>query len=119
MGRRNNGLSEQWAVGIMGCRNNGSSELWAVGIMTRNRFNPPFSKNFSTNIGRTFLNLLDTHFPKDNKLHKIFNRNNVKISYSCMDNMTNIINTHNKLVLKTGEKQKKIFATVINRRTVH
>ena len=37
MGRRNNGLSEQWAVGIMGCRNNGSSELWAVGIMTRNR----------------------------------------------------------------------------------
>ena len=31
-----NGLSEQWAVGIMGCRNNGSSELWAVGIMTRN-----------------------------------------------------------------------------------
>ena len=36
MGRRNNGLSEQWAVGIMGCRNNGSSELWAVGIMTRN-----------------------------------------------------------------------------------
>ena len=37
MGRRNNGLSEQWAVGIMGCRNNGSSELWAVGIMTRNQ----------------------------------------------------------------------------------
>ena len=36
MGRRNNGLSEQWAVGIMGCRNNGSSKLWAVGIMTRN-----------------------------------------------------------------------------------
>ena len=38
---RNNGLSEQWAVGIMGCRNNGSSELWAVGIMTRNPFTVP------------------------------------------------------------------------------
>ena len=37
MSGRNNGLSDQWAVGIMGCRNNGSSELWAVGIMTRNR----------------------------------------------------------------------------------
>ena len=37
MSGRNNGPSEQWAVGIMGCRNNGSSELWAVGIMTRNR----------------------------------------------------------------------------------
>ena len=47
------------------------------------------------------------HFPKENKLHKIFNRNNVKISYSCMDNMTNIINAHNKLILKTDEKQKE------------
>ena len=69
-------------------------------------FNPPFSKNVSTNIGRKFLNLLDNHFPKDRELHKIFNRNNVKMSYSCMDNMTNIIYTH-KLVLKTGEKQKE------------
>ena len=69
-------------------------------------FNPPFSKNVSTNISRKFLNLLDNHFPMDSKLHKIFNRNNVKMSYSCMDNMTNIINTH-KLVLNTGEKQKE------------
>ena len=27
-------LSEKWAVGAMGCRNNGPSEQWAVGIMT-------------------------------------------------------------------------------------
>ena len=26
-------------------------------------FNPPFSNNISTNIGRKFLNLLDKHFP--------------------------------------------------------
>ena len=27
-------MSEKWAVGAMGCRNNGPSEQWAVGIMT-------------------------------------------------------------------------------------
>ena len=74
---------------------------------------PPSSKNVSTNIGRKFLNLIDMHFPRDNKLHEIFNRNNVKISYSCMDNMTNIINAHHKLILKTDEKQKEDLCNCI------
>ena len=47
-------------------------------------FNPPFSKNVKTNIARSFLKLVDTHFPIGNKLHKIFNRNTVKVSYSCI-----------------------------------
>ena len=45
-------------------------------------FNPPYSSNVSTNIGKSFLTILDRHFPKSHKLHKIFNRNNVKISYA-------------------------------------
>ena len=47
-------------------------------------FNPPFSKNVSTNIGcKKFLNgLINKHFPPQNKLHKIFNRNTLKLSYS-------------------------------------
>ena len=45
-------------------------------------FNPPFSKNVSTNIGRDFLSLIDKHFPPHHKLHKIFNRNAVKVSYT-------------------------------------
>ena len=44
-------------------------------------FNPPFSQAVSTNIAKRFLNLLDKHFPQNNRLHKIFNRNTVKISY--------------------------------------
>ena len=28
MGCRNNGLSEQWAVGVMGCRNNATHPLF-------------------------------------------------------------------------------------------
>ena len=37
-------------------------------------FNPPFNKNTSTNVAKRFLNLLDQHFPKSNKLHAIFNK---------------------------------------------
>ena len=44
-------------------------------------FNPLFSKNVRTNIARSFLNLVNTHFPVDHKSHKIFNRNTVKDSY--------------------------------------
>ena len=62
-------------------------------------YNPPFSKNVSTNIGRTFLKLLDAEFPKEHVLHKIFNRNTVKISYSCMPNLKQNIDGHNKSIL--------------------
>ena len=64
-------------------------------------FNPPFSKNVSTNIGKKFLNLIDKHFPKTNKLHKIFNRNTIKLSYSCTKNMGRIIKSHNKKITTT------------------
>ena len=59
-------------------------------------FSPPFNKNVSTNVAKQFLNLLDQHFPKSNKLDAIFNRNNVKVSYSCSQNMWSIIKSHNK-----------------------
>ena len=39
-------------------------------------FNPPFS----IKIGRYFLNLVEKHFPREHKFHKIFNRNNIKVS---------------------------------------
>ena len=61
-------------------------------------FNPPFSKSVKTNVGKKFLQLIDTNFPEDNKLHKIFNRNTVKVSYSCTDNMARIVNSHNKAI---------------------
>ena len=55
--------------------------------------------NVSTNIGHRFLTLVDKHFPKDHKLRKIFNRNTIKISYSCMNNTKQIIDNHNKCTL--------------------
>ena len=49
-------------------------------------FNPPYSINVKTK-NKIFLSLLKKHFPKKNKLHKIFNKNNVKINYICMTNI--------------------------------
>ena len=54
-------------------------------------FNPPFNKTVSTKVRHYFLNLIDKHFPQEHKFHQIFNRNNVKVSYSCTKNMKNII----------------------------
>ena len=64
-------------------------------------FNPPYSKQVSTNIAKRFLNLLDQHFPKQHRLYKIFNRNNVKVSYSCTENMSSFISSHNKKLLNS------------------
>ena len=57
-------------------------------------FNPPYSKNVSTNLAKKFLSLVSTRF-KSQHLRKLFNKNNVKVSYSCTDNMRTIINRHN------------------------
>ena len=47
------------------------------------------------NVGRTFLKILDEEFPESHVFHKIFNRNTVKISYSCMPNLKQINPTEN------------------------
>jgi len=62
-------------------------------------FNPPYSANVSTNIGRKFLQLIDTCFPEGHKLKKIINRNTIKISYSCMPNIQQLLNKHNRKLL--------------------
>ena len=63
-------------------------------------FNPPYSMNVKTNIGKSFLQLIRKHFPRHNNLHKIFNKNTVKVSYSCMGNVSSIISSHNHKVLR-------------------
>ena len=70
-------------------------------------FNPPFSMNVCTNIGRNFLNLIDKHFPSHHNLHKIFNRNTVKVSYSCMSNVKSIITKHNAHITRKNNAQDK------------
>ena len=65
-------------------------------------FNPRFSKNVATKIGRYFLNLIDKHLPPDHKFNKIFNRNNIKVSYSRMPNIKSTIKSHNGKIPHTA-----------------
>ena len=65
-----------------------------------------FPKVLETNIGKSFLKLVDKHFPRgkkirgtDKELHTIFNRNSVKVSYCCMKNVGSIISSHNQGIL--------------------
>ena len=60
-------------------------------------FNPPYCLSVKTNVGKIFLKLIQKHFPKG--LNKIFNKNTVKVSYSCMGNISSIISSHNKNIL--------------------
>ena len=45
------------------------------------------------------MKLVDKHFPHHHKFNKIFNRNTIKVSYSCMDNMESMIHKHNAKIL--------------------
>ena len=66
-------------------------------------FNPPYSQNAKTNIGKAFLKLVKKHFPRGHKLYKIFTRNTLKLSYSCISSMFNVIKQHIYKVLSTTE----------------
>ena len=79
------------------------------GKRTRRRkvtwYNPPHSSNVATNIGRRFRSLINKHLPKASKLHQIFNSNTLKVSYSCMPSVANVINKHNSRILWNGTAQ--------------
>ena len=60
--------------------------------------------NVSRNTGIKFFNLLDKHFPKVHKIHRLFNLNNFKVSYNSPPNFKKVINGHNKNILCQQEK---------------
>ena len=67
-------------------------------------YNPPYSANVKTNIGKTFFKLLNKHFPRGHKFHKIFNKSTVKLSYSSTKNMVSLIATHNQSILNPNDQ---------------
>ena len=66
-------------------------------------FIPPYSRNVAINIGKEFFDLLRIHFPVQHPLHRLFNRNTVKLSYSCTMNLDSIIKAHNAKILNKEE----------------
>ena len=59
-------------------------------------------------IGRKFFNILEKNFPKDHSLHKIVNKNTVKLSYSCMPNMGRILKNHNKSIIGDTDNHDEV-----------
>ena len=49
---------------------------------------------------------VNRHFPKGSRLSKSFNSDKVKISYSCIPNMNDIVKAHNKKVLAGVEMNR-------------
>ena len=68
-------------------------------------FNPPFSLNVEANIGKTFLRIVNECFPSSHILHKICNRNTLKISYRTMPNVGSFIAKHNNKILQQNLHQ--------------
>ena len=69
-------------------------------------FNPPYSKSVKTNVGKTFICLIEKHFPPHHKYRSLFNKNNVKVSYSSTENMENVIKRHNAKILNSSDSEK-------------
>ena len=78
-------------------------------------FNPPYSKNVKTNKWKIFLNLIKKHFPAHHKFHKLFNKNTVKISYSCTRNIKTIINSHNAKILFPRKSTEQRTCNCLNK----
>ena len=62
-------------------------------------FNPPLPKSVKTNLSKEFFKLLKRHFPKHYKMSKIFNKNTVKLNYSCCRNINSKISSNNRKII--------------------
>ena len=74
-------------------------------------FNPPFNLYCATNVGEEFRKIVEKHFNKGDDLSKLFNRNKLKITYSCLPNIEAKIISHNKHLIS---KQKATNIEVKN-----
>ena len=72
-------------------------------------FNPPFGRAVSTNVAKWFAQPLRHDFPPSNKLQKVFNKNTVKVSYCCTQNIASIIKSHNEKLINTSIKNTLPF----------
>ena len=74
-------------------------------------YNPPYSVNVATNVGKEFFRLTGIHFSPHHRLHNIINRYSVKMS--CMANIGDISTMHNKAILH--QTDRKIQAMLLQR----
>ena len=81
-------------------KNRGRKKIW---------FNPPFSLTVKTNVTKLYGEIIEKAFPAGHPyLRKLFNKNNMGISYSTTQNMGAIISSHNKKILKEYEEKDTV-----------
>ena len=73
-------------------------------------FNLSFSKNVAKKIGRYFLKLTDIF------LRYFFNRNIIKVSYSCIPYVKSAISSHYRIVLHPSVKSQSRTCNCINKK---
>ena len=66
-------------------------------------FIPPFNLYCSTKVGRLFRELIEKHFSKGDLVGKLFNRNRLKLSYSCVGSLKSKIAAHNRRILHPAQ----------------
>ena len=66
-------------------------------------YNPPFCKSVTTNVCKTFMELVKKHFANGHKYEKIFNKNKLRVSYCCMPNIRSRIIAHNNKTMSELE----------------
>ena len=64
-------------------------------------FNPPFSQNVKTNIGKILLKLIKKTVSQIMSVFTIFNQDTILLSYSCMSNISSFIKQHNRNILSS------------------
>ena len=79
-------------------------------MTTKIWLNPPYNQSVSTYPAQTLLKLIDRHFPRLSRFYKIFNRNTIKVSYSCTDNIEQHVKKHNNYA---QQKRKVTYNLVI------
>ena len=58
-----------------------------------------FSKKREKKLGKRVFKLLKRHFSKRHKMSKVFNKDTVKLSYSCCRNISSKIYSNNRRIL--------------------
>ena len=53
-----------------------------------------------TNVCKFFIRFVDKHFLRHHKYFELFKGNNIKLSYSCMPDMNNVIRKHYSKIMK-------------------
>ena len=104
---RDNNLRNNWTNNNKNMYNRINKNINKNGHRNIIWFNPTFCKLSNIKVGKYFLGLTNKHFKDDNSLRKIINTNNVKISYSCTNNISKIIDNHKKLINKLDWNNKE------------